>query len=174
MGSITASFSFSGRIAPTPFALAVAAVYVASFFSQFLLAAPVTERASLVPFLLMQAVTGWAWTALHVKRLRDTGRSPGTAVALAAIYALAIVLLLLVIAMTHAPAAAAAAGETPSSGWGQKLLLFFLISVILSDPNFGLFGIIILSVLALVMLPIVIAIAFTIWTGTRPTIHAPP
>jgi uncharacterized membrane protein YhaH (DUF805 family) len=174
MGSITASFSFSGRIAPRPFALGVAAVYVASFFSQFLLAAPVTERASLVPFLLMQAVTGWAWTALHVKRLRDAGRSPSTAVALAAIYALAIVLLLLVIAMTHAPAAAAAAGETPSSGWGQTLLLFFLISVILSDPNFGLFGVVILSVLALVMLPIVIAIAFTIWTGTRPPIHAPP
>ena len=68
----------------------------ASFLSQFLLAAPITARASVIPFLLVQVAVAWAWYALHVRRLRDAGRPTGAAIALTILYALAIVLLLLV------------------------------------------------------------------------------
>jgi hypothetical protein len=40
--------------------------------------------------------------------------------------------------------------------------------MILGDPNIGLFGYVVLGVIALMMLPILIAIAFTVWAGTRP------
>jgi uncharacterized membrane protein YhaH (DUF805 family) len=171
MKSLARFFSASGRIRPKPFAVAAAAVYLVSFLSQFLLAAPVTARASVIPFLLVQILAGSAWTALHLKRLRDAGRPGGAAVALAILYALAIVLLLLMMAMANAPAITD--DETPA-GWSQTLLLFFLISVILSDPNLGMFGIIALIVLALIMLPMVIAVVFTIWTATRPGAAAMP
>ena len=170
MESLALFFSTAGRVAPKPFALGAIVVYLASFFSQFLLAAPVTARASIVPFLLVQIVAGWAWTALHVKRLRDAGRPPGAAVALAAIYALAVVLLLLVMAMAYAPVPPATPDEAPAGGLGQTLLLFFLIGTVLSDPNLGMFGYIMLGVLALVMLPILIAIVFTIWLAGRPSV----
>ena len=59
MNSLATIFSASGRIAPRPFALGAVVVYVASFLSQFLLAAPITARASVVPFLLVQiAIAG--------------------------------------------------------------------------------------------------------------------
>src|SRR6478735_7769288 len=96
MESLALFFSSSGHIARKPFALAAAAVYLLGFLSQFLLAAPVTARASFVPFVLVQGLAGWAWTALHIKRLRDTGRTSGAAIALAVLYALDVVMLLLV------------------------------------------------------------------------------
>ena len=46
--------------------------------------------------------------------------------------------------------------------------------MVLGDPNLGMFGYIILGVLALVMLPILIAIVFTIWLAHRPRVPAPP
>ena len=75
MESLALFTSASGRIAPKPFWLGVVAVYVASFLSQFLLAAPVTARASVLPFLVAQAAIAWAWYALHARRLRDAGRA---------------------------------------------------------------------------------------------------
>ena len=53
------------RLARGPFALAVIAVYLASFASQMLLSAPVTARVSVVPFVLVQVVLIWLWIVLH-------------------------------------------------------------------------------------------------------------
>lgn len=174
MDPLATIFSAAGRIAPKPFALGAIAVYLASFLSQFLLAAPVTARASVMPFLLAQVAIAWTWYALHVRRLRDAGRPAGAAVALTALYALAIVLLLMVMAAANAPGPANEADATPSAGIFQIFLLLFLIGMILSDPNLGMFGYVTLGVLALVTLPIVIAIAFTVWTATRPSAPALP
>ena len=73
MDPLALLFSWSGRLAPRPFAIAIIAVYLVSFFSQVLLGAPVTGRSGLWPFTLLQAALVWAWLVLHVKRLRDAG-----------------------------------------------------------------------------------------------------
>jgi uncharacterized membrane protein YhaH (DUF805 family) len=163
----------SGRIAPKPFALGALAVYVASFLSQFLLAAPVTARTSVIPFLLVQIVIAWFWYRLHVRRLRDAGRPTGSAIALTILYALAIVLLLLVMLAIDAPGQPTGPDETPYASVFQIFLVFFLIATILGDPNIGLFGYVVLGVIALMLLPILIAIVFTIWAGTRPRVAEP-
>jgi uncharacterized membrane protein YhaH (DUF805 family) len=170
MASLPTFLSAAGRLAPKPFALGAVAVYVASFLSQFLLAAPVTARASVVPFLVVQIVIAWSWYGLHVRRLRDADRPAGSALALTILYALAIVLLLLVMLAIDAPGQPAGPDETPYAGVFQIFLVFFLIAMILGDPNIGLFGYVVLGVIALMMLPILIAIVFTVWTGTRPRV----
>ena len=174
MASLPTTFSPSSRIAPKPFVLGAIAIYLASFLSQFLLAAPVTARASIIPFVLVQVAIGWGWYVLHARRLHDAGRPTGPAVALTVLYALAIVLLLLVMVAANAPGPANGADDTPFAGIFQVFLLLFLIGTVLGDPNLGMFGYIILGVLALVMLPIVIAIVFTVWVGTRPSAPASP
>jgi uncharacterized membrane protein YhaH (DUF805 family) len=174
MVTLPTILSASGRLAPRPFALGAVAVYLASFLSQFLLAAPVTARASVIPFLAVQIVIAWAWYALHVRRLRDAGRPTGSAIALTILYALAIVLLLLVMLAIDAPGQPTGPEAPPYASVFQIFLLLFLIGMILGDPNLGMFGYVILGVIALVMLPIVIAIVFTFWVGTRPSVPATP
>ena len=174
MASLPTFLSAAGRIAPRPFALGAVAVYVGSFLSQFLLAAPITARASVVPFLAVQVALAWMWYALHVRRLRDAGRPTGSAIALTILYALAIVLLLLVMLAIDAPGQPAGPEATPFAGIFQVFLLLFLVGTILGDPNLGMFGYVILGAIALVMLPIVIAIVFTVWVGTRPRAPAHP
>lgn len=172
MNKLTAFVAGSGRIAPRPFALKVTVVYAVSFLSQFLLAAPVMAHASVVPFLVVQIAIAWTWYALHVRRLRDAGRPGGSALALTLLYLLAIVLLLLATLATND---SASGGEgAPFAAVVQIFLLLFLIGTVLGDPALGMFGYVMLAVLALVMLPIVMALAFTVWAGTRPTASTPP
>jgi uncharacterized membrane protein YhaH (DUF805 family) len=172
MDRFTAFVAGSGRIAPRPFALKAAIVYVVSFLSQFLLAAPVMAHASVVPFLLVQIAVAWSWYALHVRRLRDAGRPVGPALAFTLLYLLAIVLLLLATLATND---SASGGEgAPFAAVAQIFLLLFLIGTVLGDPTLGMFGYVMLAVLVLVMLPIVMALAFTVWAGTRPTATTPP
>lgn len=173
MASLPTFLSASGRLAPKPFALGAVAVYLASFLSQFLLAAPITARASVVPFLAVQIVIAWFWYSLHVRRLRDAGRPTGSAIALTILYALAIVLLLLVMLAIDAPGQPTGPETTPYASVFQIFLLLFLVGTILGDPNLGMFGYVILGVIALVMLPLVIAIVYTVWAATRPRV-APP
>src|ERR1700692_3145315 len=97
MNPLSLPFSPAGRISPRTFSIAVALVYVASFGSQVLLAAPVTMRAGLAPFVLVQLVLLWVWFALHAKRLHDAGRGMGLAVGVGLLYALGIILLLLLV-----------------------------------------------------------------------------
>ena len=174
MNALATIFSASGRIAPRPFALGAAVVYVASFLSQFLLAAPITARASVVPFLLVQIAIAGVWYALHVRRLRDAGRPTGSAIALTILYALAVVLLLLVMLAIDAPGQPTGPEATPYASVFQIFLVVFLIGMIVGDPNLGMFGYILLGRDRLVLLPIVIAIVFTIWVGTRPALPSPP
>jgi uncharacterized membrane protein YhaH (DUF805 family) len=167
-------FSAAGRIAPKPFVLGAIGVYLASFLSQFLLAAPITARASIIPFVLVQFIVVWFWYALHVCRLRDAGRSTSSVMGLTILYGLAIVLLLVVMLAIDAPGQPAGPNESPFAGVLQIFLVVFLVGMILGDPNLGMFGYVVLGAIALVMLPIAIAIAFSVWAGTRPRVAAPP
>jgi uncharacterized membrane protein YhaH (DUF805 family) len=178
MESFAAIVSASGRIARKPFWIGVIAVYAASFLTQFLLAAPVTARAGVVPFVLVQAAIAWAWFVLHARRLRDAGRPVGLAVALSVLYVLAIVLLLLVMVAATAPGSsttvAPAVDQPPSPSIFDLFLVLFLLGLAFGDPSLGMFGYILLGVIALILLPILIAVAFTIWVGTRPGAPAAP
>jgi uncharacterized membrane protein YhaH (DUF805 family) len=160
-------FSASGRAAPTPFTAAVLVVYLLAFLSQLLLSPPVTLRVGLAPFALVQAVVTWAWFCLHAKRLRDAGRGIGPAVAIAVLYALAMVLLLLTVALI-AGTPPGGAGAAPSAGLADFLVLFVLIAMLTGEPDLGLFGYVVTGVFALIVLPMLIALGFSVWAARSP------
>ena len=174
MESLALFFSASGRIAPRPFAVGIVVVYVLAFLSQFLLAAPLMARGGLVAFIAFQIAIVWAWYALHAKRLRDAGRPISPAIALAILYALAIPLFLLVMVVAMTPATPSTGGEAPSGSILDVILVLFLFSVIFNNLGLGIFGYIILAVLILVMLPFLIALAFSVWLATRASASPPP
>lgn len=167
MDSIRLFLSASGRIPQKAFVLGAIAVYAISFASQFLLAAPLMARGGFVGFIVVQAIATWSWYALHAKRLRDCGRSSTPAVAIAILYALAVILFLLIMAAATAPTGAA--DEAPRTTIFEIFLFLFLVGAILREPMLGIFGYILLGVIALAVLPFLIALAFSVWLATRPS-----
>jgi uncharacterized membrane protein YhaH (DUF805 family) len=163
MESLAFWFSPSGRIAPKPFARGILAVYGAAALSLLLMSAPVMLWVGFAPFALVQALACWAWFCLHAKRLRDAGRDPGVALAIAVIYALAIVLLLLVLALA-APLRGGA--QAPAAGAADAWSGLFALAG--GDSDLGLFGYVGAGMLALIVLPMLTAVAFSIWAATRP------
>jgi uncharacterized membrane protein YhaH (DUF805 family) len=164
VGTLALWFSASGRVAPKAFARGILAVYGTALLSLLLLSAPVVLRAGLVPFVLVQALAAWAWLCLHVKRLRDAGRDVGVAAAIALLYALAIVLLLLMVTLVVPlgdGARAPDAGPADVRAWSD---LFAMAS---GDAGPGHFAYVGAGMLALVLAPMLIAIAFSIWAATR-------
>jgi uncharacterized membrane protein YhaH (DUF805 family) len=166
MESLALFFSAAGRLARKPFAGGVLVVYVVAFFSQLLISPAVMLRAGLAPFALVQAIASWAWFCLHAKRLSDAGRGIGPAVAIAVLYALAMVLLLLIVALIAGTPPSAAAPAS-SAGPADFLVLFFLIAMLTGEPNLGLFGYVVMGVFALIFTPMLIALGFSVWAGTR-------
>jgi uncharacterized membrane protein YhaH (DUF805 family) len=163
MESLAFWVSPSGRIAPKPFARGILAVYGAAALSLLLMSAPVMLRVGFAPFALVQALACWAWFCLHAKRLRDGGRDAGAALAVAVLYALAIVLLLLVLTLA-APLRGGA--QAPAGGAAGAWTSLFALAGGDSDP--GLFGYVGAGLLALIILPVLTAVAFSIWAATRP------
>ena len=164
MESLALFFSTSGRIAPKPFARGVLVVYAAAALCVLLLSAPVVQRAGLVPFVLVQALAAWAWFCLHAKRLRDAGRDVGVAAAIALLYALAIVLLLLMVTLVVPPGDGARA---PDAGPADVGVWSDFLAMASGDSDLGLFAYVGAGMLALVFAPMLIAIVFSIWAGTR-------
>ena len=161
MESLTVFFSARGRLAPRAFAASAAVVYGAAFLSPFLISPPVLLRPGLAPFALVQAIAIWCWFCLHAKRLRDAGRRIGVAVAIAALYALAVILFLLLVALIMPfgdVAQTARAGDVPA--------LPLLIATLTAET--GIFAYVAAAILALVAAPVPMAIGFSIWAATRP------
>jgi uncharacterized membrane protein YhaH (DUF805 family) len=161
MESLAFWFSPSGRIAPKPFARGILAVYGVAALSLLLMSAPVMLRVGFAPFAFVQALACWAWFCLHAKRLRDVGRDAGAALAVAGVYALAIVLLLLMLTLAaplHGGAQAPAAGA--AGAWNDLFALG-------GDSDPGLFGYVGAGMLALIVLPVLTAVVFSIWAATR-------
>ena len=157
-------FSGFGRLAPKPFARAVVAVYVAAFLSQLLISPPVLPRMGLAAFALVQAMAMWAWFCLHAKRLRDADRPIGPAMAIVVLYALAMILLLLIIVLVVTPGA----DEAAAGGGTDVLISSYLVRALAGDPDPGFFAYVAVGILALIFAPMLIAMGFSIWTGTRP------
>lgn len=158
------AFSPSGRVARRDFAIAVLCVYLASFLSQILLAAPVTARVGPWLFLAMQAMLLWVWFCLHARRLRDAGRGIETAGGIALLYALAMVLLVLV-------AVAAPDPDQPGGARGaiagiiQLFAVLALFGQIFGDPQMSGFGFVLAGLAAIILVPIAVAVGFSIHTG---------
>jgi hypothetical protein len=118
--------------------------------------------------LLAQAVLIWVWFALHAKRLRDADRSTGLAAGAALLYALAVVLLLIVATAFFTTSPSAATGANPTGALGLILLLSIVASLAGSSSyDLGWFVVVIL--MALAFLPVVVAVAVTLWAATRPS-----
>jgi len=54
------------------------------------------------------------------------------------------------------------------AGAGNVLALFFLITTLMADP--GLFAYVAAGIFVLVFAPVPMAVAFSIWAATRPTV----
>lgn len=171
--ALASSLSPAGRLAPKPFIWAAMAVYALGFLSQLLLNTPVTSRAGFVPFALAQIMLGWSWLVLHVRRLRDSGRGPGWAVALTTFYAGALVVLFGMILTTH--------GNTIPETTGLAVvgvvavLVFVLLASLFVDTNtaFATTGYGFVATLFALTLAVLIAFAFTIWLANRPRVPIP-
>jgi uncharacterized membrane protein YhaH (DUF805 family) len=167
-------FSPAGRISPRTFAIAVALVYVASFGSQVLLAAPVTMRAGLTPFVLVQLALLWVWFALHAKRLHDAGRGMGLAVGIGLLYALGIILLLLLVELMIGTTTHSANGGAFTGADFLQLFVIFTLLGAFGDPNLGAFGLWLMGALALIFAPMLIALGFSLWAATRTRVPIVP
>jgi len=174
MESLALFFSASGRIAPRPFALGAVAVYVLSFLSQALISPSVTARWGVWLFALAQAPLIWAWFALHAKRLRDAGHPSGSAFAIAVLYALALVLLMLLLEPILGSGTDVVATDTPGASFADLWIVLLLFAALTGQPSLGFFYFLTLAMLALILMPIAIALGFSVWTRTRPRANETP
>jgi uncharacterized membrane protein YhaH (DUF805 family) len=164
-------FSSSGRLAPGPFAVAVTIVYVVNFLSQMLLSAAVTGQVGLWAFAILQVVLVWGWVVLHVKRLRDAGRSAAMAYGIACLYGLTVVLVLLVVAMISATETSS---QTMQTGQGliRLFIVIYLFAMLVQAQELGAMAYWLMGFVAVLLLPLLIAFAYSVWAATRPA--APP
>jgi uncharacterized membrane protein YhaH (DUF805 family) len=154
-------------LAPLPFTLAVAVVYLLSFGSQMLLAPPTTGRFGVVPFGLGQAALIAIWIVLHVRRLRDAGQPPGLAYGIAVIYAIEVVLLAIVIGLMLTSTAGTSDSAGPDSSILNLFVILYFLTLLSGDPSGGVVQIWIAGFVILLILPVVVALVFSIWAATR-------
>jgi uncharacterized membrane protein YhaH (DUF805 family) len=160
-------FSSTGRLTPSAFAIAVSIVYVVSFLSQMLLSASVTGQAGLWVFAFLQFALVWSWVVLHVKRLRDAGRSAGMAFGIACLYGLTVVLVLLVVAMVSSTEASS---ETMRTGQGliQLFIVIYLFAMLVQSQELGSLAFWLMGFVVILLLPVLIGFAYSVWAATRP------
>lgn len=161
------------RIAPGPFVSAALGIYVLSFASQVLLSAPVTAHLSVAPFALAQALLIACWIVLHRRRLHDAGRPAGIVMGIALIYALAVVLLIVIVAWMLS-ATATSGGVGPNAGILQLFVILYLLTLLGGDPSLGALQVWIIGFVAVMALPVVIALGFSVWAATRPSLSPTP
>ena len=168
MDPLALLFSRSGHIARQPFAIAIVGVYLASFFSQSLLGEPILSKAGVWPVACLQAALAWMWTVLHVKRLRDAGRSPGVAVAFACIYAIALlVVLAIVLSITMG---SSGSNETPGGGnLIPFLFVIYLFAALFGGLQLNALAYLLMAFAMLLFTPVLIGFGYSIWVGTRPS-----
>jgi hypothetical protein len=151
----------------------VVVLYVVSFASQVLLSPPVTRWAGVWAFAVAQAVLIWLWIVLHASRLRDAGRPTGLALGIACVYALEVLLLILLV------------WTILSAGFNQPdepavrasilhlFVILYLLATLTGDPNLGELQVWMVGLVALIVLPVLVAICFSFWAGTRPRVPVP-
>jgi uncharacterized membrane protein YhaH (DUF805 family) len=164
----------TARLARGPFALAVTTVYLASFASQVLLSPPVTSYLSVAPFALAQAVLIVIWVVLHRRRLHDAGKPTGIVIGVALVYALEVVLLAILVGLMLASTPSTTDGVGPGAPILNLFVLLYFLSLLTGDASLGVLQIWITGFVAVMLLPVAIALGFSIWAATRPTAAAAP
>jgi hypothetical protein len=159
----------SAGIKPGPFAIAVLLIYATSFVSQMLLSAPVTSRLNVVPFVLAQAVLIGLWIVLHRRRLNDAGRPSGTVIGIAMVYVLEVALLVILVAFMVSLNASSNDGASGDNTLLSLFVIFYLLALFSGDTGFGALQLWLMGFVAVMLLPIVIAVCFSIWAATRPS-----
>jgi uncharacterized membrane protein YhaH (DUF805 family) len=159
-------FSPSGRLAPQAFLIAAIAVYAAGAAAQYLTTPNILALSGLWSFAAAQAVLIWIWYALHARRLHDAGRSIGLAAGAAALYALSVVLLLIV--ATGFFATSAAGTTEPNEPGALVILLVSVIAALAQSGSHDVGWFIVTALITLAFLPVIVALAVTLWAATRP------
>ena len=168
MNALRSLFSPSGRLRPQAFVVAIAAVYAAGAASHGLTTADVIARVGLWAFVAVQALLVWIWFVLHAKRLRDAGRGAGLAAGVALLYGLSFVLLVIVAAAFFNTAAADGADPSSTSALGL-ILLVAVVAALAGSAHYDI-GWLLVAILTLAaLIPVIVALLFTLWTATRPT-----
>jgi hypothetical protein len=165
--------STSGRLAPRPFAIAVLVLYLVSFGSQILLSPPVTRWAGVWAFAVIQAVLIWTWIVLHANRLRDAGRPTGLAIGIACVYALEVLLLLLLVWTILSAGFNRPDEPATQASILHLFVILYLLAMLTGDPHLGELQVWMVGLAALMVLPVLVAICFSFWTGTRPRMPWP-
>jgi hypothetical protein len=170
MPALRSVFSPHGVIGPGAFVSCVIALYLAGLASQWLTTPDVMSRGGIWPVAAAQALLIWVWFALHARRLRDAGRPTGIAVGVSVLYALSIVLLVIVAAAFFGSSAADATGTSVSSALGV-ILLVSIVAILSGSPHYDFGSIIVATVTALAFVPLVLALAISVWAATRPSVQ---
>jgi uncharacterized membrane protein YhaH (DUF805 family) len=164
-------FSPAGRLEPRAFMIAAGVVYGLGIAAQGLTMPDVLMRAGIWPFALAQALLVWVWFALHARRLHDANRPIDLAAGAALLYGLSIVLLLIVTIGYFKPYA----GTTdPNATAALNLILFVMvISALTQSASHDIGALIVTVLVVLALLPVIVAVAVTLWAATRPSVTEP-
>jgi uncharacterized membrane protein YhaH (DUF805 family) len=156
----------NGRLSPRPFIYGAIAVYILGAASHALTVPGVIARFGLWPFMAIQIVLIWIWFVLHARRLRDAGRSIGIAAGASILYALSIVLLLIVVVgFSDHPM------SNPNAGGALNvIMLIYVITSLSGSLESGIAWAIIAMFTALAFVPMIVALAVTLWAATRPAV----
>lgn len=160
--------SSSKRLARGPFAAAVIVVYALSFASQVLLSPAVTGRLGVVPFVAAQGALIALWVILHQRRLRDAGRGAGTSIGIALVYALEVVLLTILVWLVLSTSGSSHEGAGSEAPILQLFVLLYFMTLLTGDSGLGELQYWMMGLAVLMILPVVIALCYSVWAGTRP------
>jgi uncharacterized membrane protein YhaH (DUF805 family) len=166
MQALRLLFSPNGRLRPQPFIYGAVAIYLIGAASQLLTRQDVIARGGLWLFAAVQAALIWMWFTLHAKRLRDADRAIGWAAAASLLYALSVILLVLIGAAFFTPWA----GVDPNATGALGLILLALIYTVLSGSSSYDLTFVVMALLALLaFVPVILAVAVTLWAATQPS-----
>jgi uncharacterized membrane protein YhaH (DUF805 family) len=164
MSALGFLFSPAGRLAPRPFITGAIGVYLVGAASLLLTTVNVVPRAAVLPFVALQLVVPWIWFCLHSKRLHDAGRGSGLAVGVGLLYLFSVVQLLIVpngFFMTSSRLL----GDADVGGEQLLILVVYVVSVLAGSSQYDLIPVVVVILIALTFLPIVVALAVTVWAA---------
>jgi uncharacterized membrane protein YhaH (DUF805 family) len=164
-------FSPAGRLKPRAFVFAAIVVYALGVAAQWLTVPDILLHAGIWPFAVAQALLVWVWYALHARRLHDAGRPVDIAAGAALLYGLSIVLLLIVTVGYFKPYAGAV---DPNATAALNIILFIMvISALTQSASHDVGALIVTVLMVLALLPVIVAVAVTLWAAAQPSSTAP-
>jgi uncharacterized membrane protein YhaH (DUF805 family) len=160
-------FSPAGQLEPRAFIVAVLVIYALGVASQWLTMPEIVRLAGVWPFAVAQALLVWFWYVLHARRLHDAGRPIDLAAGAALLYGLSIVLLLIVAIGYSRPYAATV--DPNATAALNIILLVMVVSALTQTASHDVGALIVTILMVFALLPVIVAVAVTLWAATRPT-----